>query len=208
MRVKICGITNIDDAMVAARSGADAVGLVFYKKSARNLEDLALARDIAFCVGPFVTVVGLFVNPKADVVEQVLTNVPLSVLQFHGDESASFCTQFHRPYIKALRMRENFDVLAAMAEYESASGILLDAYKKGVPGGTGESFDWAKVPLAPPKPLILAGGLSPVNVARAVAATEPYAVDVSGGVEVRPGKKDKAKIEAFIVNAQVEQTSE
>lgn len=204
MRVKICGITNTDDATAAAQSGADAVGLVFYDKSARNLTDLAVAREIAFCVGPFVTVVGLFVNPNKAFVEQVLTEVPLHVLQFHGDEAASFCSQFDRPYIKALRMRENFNVQAALTEYGSASGVLLDAYKKGIPGGTGESFDWARVPLNLPKPLVLAGGLSPANVASAVAATKPYAVDVSGGVEASPGKKDKVKIKAFIANAQVE----
>lgn len=199
-RVKICGITSLDDAHAAVAAGADAIGLVFYSKSPRYV-NVEQARAIALAVGPFVTVVGLFVNAAAEEINRILQQVPLHVLQFHGDEDLDYCEQFARPYMKALRMKPGLDVEAQIAAYPTASGILLDAYRPGVPGGTGETFDWARVPTASSSPLILAGGLEPGNVKQAIEATRPYAVDVSGGVELTPGKKDSEKIVAFVQNA-------
>lgn len=199
-RVKICGITSLDDAHAAVAAGADAIGLVFYNKSPRHVS-VEQARVIALAVGPFVTVVGLFVNAAPEEINRILQQVPLHVLQFHGDEDLDYCEQFARPYMKALRMKPGLDVEAQIAAYPTASGILLDAYRPGVPGGTGETFDWARVPTACKSPLILAGGLEPGNVKQAVEATQPYAVDVSGGVELAPGKKDSEKVVAFVQNA-------
>lgn len=204
VRVKICGITSVEDGLLAVNAGADAIGLVFYPPSSRNIDDLGLAREITLAAGSFVSVVGLFVDPEAAFVNKVLNAVPLHVLQFHGDENAAFCEQFKRPYMKALRMKEGLNVHTQAAEHSGACAILLDAYKKGVPGGTGESFDWNRVPHTLSKPLVLAGGLTPDNVSVAAAVTRPYAVDVSGGVEASPGIKDKAKVTAFIKNAKVE----
>ena len=199
-RVKICGITHSDDARGVIAAGADAIGLVFYEPSPRCVS-VATASQIASVAGPFVTVVGLFVDARAEFVEQVLEQVPLHLLQFHGRESRQYCEQFKRPYLKALRMKPELDVMAAIEAYPSAAGILLDAYRKGVPGGTGETFDWNRVPASAACPIVLAGGLSVENIARAVAATAPYAVDVSGGVEFEPGRKDRRKVEQFIAAA-------
>lgn len=200
-RVKICGITRVEDARVAVAAGADAIGLVFYPPSPRNIDDLELARQIAEEAGPFVSVVALFVDPQADFVTRVLSTVNISLLQFHGSETENLCRRFGRPYIKALRMKPDMDVNAAMDAYGSASGILLDTYREGVPGGTGEVFDWARVPQDPVKPVIVAGGLTPSNVADAIKNTRPYAVDVSGGVEQAPGIKSDGRIRAFIAAA-------
>ncbi|WP_341936994.1 phosphoribosylanthranilate isomerase [Marinimicrobium sp. C2-29] len=199
-RVKICGITDPDDARVAAAAGADALGLVFYPPSSRAVTP-AGARVVAQAVGPFTTLVGLFVNAEEADVREALRQVPLQLLQFHGDESAEQCELYGRPYIKAIRMRPELDLDAEMARYPGASGFLLDAYRKGVPGGTGETFEWDRVPKSASRPIILAGGLTPDNVARAVSQTRPYAVDVSGGVERAPGRKDPQKIQHFIRNA-------
>lgn len=200
IRVKICGITRSEDARLALRAGAHALGLVFYPRSPRAVE-IEQARSIARTVGPFATLVGLFVNATPEAIDAVLKQVPLQLLQFHGDETSSECTRYGRPYIKALRMRPELDVSAEMAAHPHASGFLLDAYQKGVPGGTGETFDWARVPRNPERPVILAGGLTPDNVRRAIAATRPYGVDVSGGVEASPGLKDSNKVNQFIFNA-------
>ncbi|WP_111642074.1 phosphoribosylanthranilate isomerase [Marinimicrobium alkaliphilum] len=200
MRVKICGITSVADARTAVNAGADAIGLVFYASSPRRV-DLEQARSIALAVGPLVTTVGLFVNAEADFIEQVLARVPLNLLQFHGDETPEACARWQRPYLKALRMRPGLDVGAEVARYAGASGILLDAYRPGVPGGTGESFDWQRFPREAERPLVLAGGLTPGNVAQAVAQTHARAVDVSGGVESAPGRKDPDKVYAFIAQA-------
>lgn len=199
-RVKICGITRVGDALQAVSSGADAIGLVFYEPSSRAV-DIACARDIAYAAGPLVTVTGLFVNASAARVCEVLREVPLQLLQFHGDESADFCEQFERPYLKAIRMRPDLDLKAAMQPFVGAAGFLLDAYQAGVPGGTGATFDWQRVPASAPRPVVLAGGLTPDNVARAIATTGCYGVDVSGGVEASPGIKDAAKMAQFITNA-------
>lgn len=201
-RVKICGITCIEDAAAVVDAGAEAIGLVFYAASPRAVTILQ-ARAIALAAGPFTVVTGLFVNADPEFVDAVLKQVPLQLLQFHGDENLAYCESFARPYMKAIRMRPELDVAAAIAGYPSASGILLDAYRPGVPGGTGETFDWARVPQQSAKPLILAGGLTPANVADAILATQVYGVDVSGGVESAPGKKDHSKITSFINNARL-----
>lgn len=196
-RTKICGITSINDAVTALECGADAIGLVFYDKSSRFVSP-EIARAIAAQVGPFVTVVGLFVNADYAAVCNVLNTVPLHVIQFHGDESNDFCQQFNRPFIKAIRMAPEIDVESEMLRFPNASGILLDAYQAGVPGGTGTQFDWDRFPSNISVPTILAGGLSPSNVRIAIEKTKPYGVDVSGGVELSPGKKCPDKIAQFI----------
>ncbi|WP_049721983.1 phosphoribosylanthranilate isomerase [Gilvimarinus polysaccharolyticus] len=199
-RVKICGITRVVDVQHAVECGADAVGLVFYEPSKRAVS-VAQAREIAYAAGPLVTITGLFVNAPAARVHQILREVPLQLLQFHGDETAEFCEQFERPYLKAIRMRPDLNLDTAMKPYANAVGLLLDAYQPGVPGGTGATFDWQRVPANPPSPVILAGGLTPANVAQAIAATGCCAVDVSGGVEASPGIKDPVKVAEFISNA-------
>ena len=199
-RVKICGITSVADAEAAVAAGADALGFVFYEPSPRYVT-LDQARTIARQLGPFVTLTGLFVDAAPETVAAVLESVPLHLLQFHGKENAAYCNQFGRPYMKALRMKPDLEVRAAMDAYPDAAAILLDAYRPGVPGGTGESFDWGRVPVDAGRPIVLAGGLEPGNVTDAVARTAPYGVDVSGGVESAPGKKDIAKVVAFIRNA-------
>ena len=197
VRVKICGITRVEDALAAAAAGADAIGLVFYAKSPRAV-DIEQARAILAALPPFVTTVGLFVDAELSELERILASVPLDLLQFHGDESVQQCEAFGRPYIKALRVKAGDDIAAQVARYPSAQGILLDAYVEGVPGGTGEAFDWSLIPQTLSKPLILAGGLRPDNVAEAVSRVRPYAVDVSGGVEASKGVKDVEKVGAFI----------
>jgi phosphoribosylanthranilate isomerase len=200
IRIKICGITRVEDAFAVVDAGAEALGLVFHPASPR-IVSIEQAKLIVDAVGPFIVTTGLFVDADAAYVNSVLAQVPLQLLQFHGDESLAYCESFHRPYMKALRMKPELDVLAAIAAYPSATGILLDAYRPGVPGGTGETFDWARVPLKADKPIVLAGGLTPENVAKAIMITQVYGVDVSGGVESAPGKKDPAKIATFIKNA-------
>lgn len=199
-RVKICGVTSVADALLAQEAGADAIGVVFYEPSPRCVT-IDQAREIALSVGPFVTLVGLFVNAPAEYVKEVLAAVPLHVLQFHGDESPDYCESFQRAYIKAIRMRPELDVLAAIDQHPLAAGVLLDAYRPGVPGGTGETFDWQRIPHQTNKPIILAGGLNASNIAEAIALTGVYGVDVSGGVELSPGVKDAGKIQNFIINA-------
>ncbi|MEO9242387.1 phosphoribosylanthranilate isomerase [Pseudomonas inefficax] len=197
VRSKICGITRIEDALAAAEAGADAIGFVFYAKSPRAV-DVRQARAIIAELPPFVTTVGLFVNASRCELNEILEVVPLDLLQFHGDETPQDCEGCHRPWIKALRVRPGDDLEAACQLYAGARGILLDTYVPGVPGGTGEAFDWSLVPARLSKPIILAGGLSADNVGQAIAQVQPYAVDVSGGVEQAKGIKDAAKIEAFM----------
>ncbi|AOS98605.1 N-(5'-phosphoribosyl)anthranilate isomerase [Microbulbifer aggregans] len=197
MRVKICGITCVGDAEMAAAAGADALGLVFYEKSPRFVTP-EQAAEIAHGVPPFVQLVGLFVDAHPERVREILAAVPLNLLQFHGSETAPYCEQFRRPYIKALRMKPGVDVNAAMAAHPRARGFLLDAYRAGVPGGTGESFDWQRVPRDSGRQIVLAGGLNPDNVAEAIRVAGPGAVDVSGGVEMAPGRKDRQRTAAFV----------
>jgi phosphoribosylanthranilate isomerase len=200
VRVKICGITSVHDAVLAVNAGADAIGLVFYAPSPRAVS-MELAKNIALAVGPFVTVVGLFVDAEEAFVRQVLAQVPLHVLQFHGHETSAFCELFERPYMKAIRMHPELNIEKELNAYPSASAFLLDAYSPGIPGGTGETFDWQRIPQKTFRPMVLAGGLTPDNVALAVSSTSVYGVDVSSGVESQSGKKDAHKIQIFIHNA-------
>lgn len=202
VRIKVCGVTSLQDASKVAKSGADAMGMVFYGPSPRHIDDLSLARDIALVAGPFVSVVGLFVDPAPSYISSVLSSVPLNLIQFHGGETEEFCRGYDRPYLKAIRMKPGLDVENEVSHYPSASGILLDAYVKGVPGGTGTRFEWDRIPKDLTKPIILAGGLSPENVREAIHVANPYAVDVSGGIEQSPGVKDPAKIMSFVASVQ------
>jgi phosphoribosylanthranilate isomerase len=197
VRSKICGITRIEDALAAVDAGADAIGFVFYAKSPRAVS-VEQARAIIAALPPFVTTVGLFVNISRCELTEILEIVPLDLLQFHGDETPEDCDGYHRPYIKALRVQAGDDIASRCRAYSRASGILLDTYVAGVPGGTGEAFDWSLIPQTLSKPIILAGGLTPDNVAQAIAQVRPYAVDVSGGVEMSKGIKDHDKIRAFM----------
>ncbi|MDX9768434.1 MAG: phosphoribosylanthranilate isomerase [Ectothiorhodospiraceae bacterium] len=196
-RVKICGITRVEDGLAAVAAGADAIGLVFYPASPRAV-GIEQAAAICAALPPFVAAVGLFVDAAADQIVRVLAQVPLSTLQFHGSEQSVDCARFNRPYIKALRMREHTDVEAEQQRFGSAQALLLDTYRAGTPGGTGETFDWGRIPPASAGRIVLAGGLNPDNVGLAVQAVRPYAVDVSGGVESAPGIKDHARVGAFI----------
>jgi phosphoribosylanthranilate isomerase len=196
-RIKICGITREQDLHAAAGSGADAIGLVFYEKSPRHV-DVQQAARLARAAPPFVTVVGLFVDASAETVREVLGQVALDVLQFHGEESPEFCGQFGRPWLKAIRVRAGVNLVECASRYAGAQGLLLDAWVEGMQGGTGESFDWALIPHDLPLPVILSGGLHAGNVAAAIRQVRPYAVDVSSGVEAAKGIKDAAKVAAFI----------
>ncbi|MDX8400041.1 MAG: phosphoribosylanthranilate isomerase [Gallionellaceae bacterium] len=196
-RIKICGITREQDLHAVAHSGADAIGLVFFEKSPRHVS-LPQATALAHAVPPFVSLVGLFVNPSVEYVREVLAQVSLDVLQFHGEESPQFCAQFGMPYLKAVRVKVGVDLLQYAAEYKDAQGLLLDAFVEGTQGGTGESFDWGLIPQNLPLPVILSGGLHAANVTEAIKQVRPYAVDVSSGVEAQKGIKDAAKVAAFI----------
>ena len=190
-RVKICGITRPEDAAEAARLGVDAIGLVFYEKSPR---DVAIEQAQAICAAlpGFVTVVSLFLNPEDELVDQVLKELPIDLIQFHGRESAEFCRSFDRPYIKALGMAGEVDLAVEAKAYADARGFLLDSHATGAAGGTGEIFDWNSIPQSFRQSTILAGGLNPVNVAEAIHTVRPYAIDLSSGVESAPGIKDAA----------------
>lgn len=207
VRTKICGITRVEDALVAAQTGVDAIGLVFYAKSPRAV-NVAQAQKIIAALPPFVSTVGLFVNASAAEVNAVLEQVPLDVLQFHGDETPEFCEGFARPYFRALRMQPGVDIAASAAQYCGAQGILLDAWVPGVPGGTGERFDWAQIPDNLSKPLILAGGLNADNVTQAIHEVQPWAVDISGGVEASHGVKDADKVRKFLYAVQIKNTQQ
>ncbi|MCV6588542.1 MAG: phosphoribosylanthranilate isomerase [Marinobacterium sp.] len=203
-RVKICGITSLEDALAAIDAGADALGFVFYPPSPRAVT-VQQAAEIIRRLPPFITTVGLFVNETTDAVAAAAEQAQLDVLQFHGDESARFCAQTSavaggRPWFRALRMKPGLDIKAQADDFLSAGAraVLLDAYRPGVPGGTGETFNWAQIPEAFPGSLILAGGLTPDNIRNAISCVKPYAVDVSGGVEAAKGIKDSQKIDLFI----------
>lgn len=196
-RVKICGFTRPEDAVLAAGLGVDAIGLVFYPPSPRNVS-IQQARSIAKALPAFVSVVGLFVDADSDWIHQVMAEVNLDCLQFHGDEMPEDCRRFGKPYIKAIRMHPEINLLETQAQFADASGLLLDAYHPGVQGGTGSGFDWNMIPTDSKLPIILAGGLSPDNAALAVQQVRPYALDVSSGVEASKGIKDAVKMAAFI----------
>nr|VFK37707.1 MAG: phosphoribosylanthranilate isomerase [Candidatus Kentron sp. TC]VFK40865.1 MAG: phosphoribosylanthranilate isomerase [Candidatus Kentron sp. TC]VFK53710.1 MAG: phosphoribosylanthranilate isomerase [Candidatus Kentron sp. TC] len=196
-RVKICGITRPSDALAAARSGADAVGLVFYPPSPRSVT-IEKARTITAILPPFVTLVALFVNPTHALVKEALDALPIDLLQFHGDEAPIDCEWYGHPYIKAVRMREGVELSTWMERFSNARALLLDTYHKGSQGGTGKTFDWTLVPSERTLPVILAGGLNPNNVQEAIRTVKPFAVDVSGGVESGKGIKDEDKMAEFI----------
>lgn len=195
-RIKICGLTRIDDVRAAVEAGADAIGFVFYPQSARAVS-IEQARVLCAALPPFVSSVGLFVNEEPAQVREVLKEVPLSVLQFHGDEEPDYCAAFARPWMKAARVRAGFDLLNYAARFSGASGLLVDAWVEGY-GGGGEVFDWSLLPAKFPLPLVLAGGLNPGNVGQAVEQVRPWAVDVSSGVEAAKGVKDRVLMEAFV----------
>lgn len=194
-RIKFCGLTRVEDINRAVAAGADALGFVLWEGSKRHVTLSQLAQ-LSAAVPAFVTRVGLFVDAAPELVEAASAH--LDLLQFHGSETPAVCEGFRRPWIKALRMRDGLDLNAAVAEYHQARGLLLDAYRPGVPGGTGETFDWSRIPATLEKPVILAGGLTPDNVAEAIGAVGPLAVDVSGGIETSPGIKDASAMIAFV----------
>jgi phosphoribosylanthranilate isomerase len=195
--VKICGITRVEDALLAAHAGAHAIGLVFYRPSPRFVEP-GQAEIIIRSLPPFVTAVGLFVDAGADEVRDVIGRVRPDLLQFHGAEPPEFCRQFGVPYMKALRVRPGLDLIQCESAYHDAKALLLDAFVEGVPGGTGATFDWKLIPGALQLPVVLSGGLTPVNVGEAIRQVRPWAVDVSSGVEKTKGIKDAEKIAAFM----------
>lgn len=196
-RIKICGITREEDLSAAARLGADAIGLVFYPKSPRYVT-VERAAELLRRLPPFVTSVGLFVNPTVEEVRATLAQAPVDLLQFHGDEPPEFCRSFGLPYLKAVRVKPGLDLVQYAARYADARGLLLDAFVEGIPGGTGLSFDWSLIPRNLSLPVVLSGGLDPSNVREAVERVQPWAVDVSSGVEAAKGIKDAAKIAAFV----------
>ena len=197
IRVKICGITSPEDANAAVAAGADAIGLVFYEASPRYVS-ISLAKQITDNIPPFINCVGLFVDADAAYINDVIKEVAIDTLQFHGQETEQACALYNRPYIKAVRMNNSVSLFDEVEKYPSAKALLLDAYVKGIPGGTGKAFDWGLIPNNLSKPIILAGGLDENNVKNAISQVRPYAVDVSGGVEKIKGIKDPVKIKKFI----------
>jgi len=196
-RIKICGITQPAEAILIAKAGVDAIGLVFYPPSPRHIE-IEQAEAVIAALPPFVTTVALFMDASREAVQQVLECLPIDLLQFHGVESEPFCASFGRPYIKSVPMGESQDVASYAARYPMAQALLLDSNALGVAGGGGECFDWQRMPRDLAMPLILAGGLKPENVAEAIAITAAYGVDVSSGVEREKGVKDPALMLRFI----------
>ncbi|WP_036304272.1 phosphoribosylanthranilate isomerase [Methylotenera sp. L2L1] len=197
VRVKICGITRVEDALSAVAHGADAVGLVFYAPSPRAVS-IEQAAQIVKQIPAFVSVVGLFVNAEESFVRDVVSNVALDLLQFHGDETPEECACYGLPFIKAIRVKSDTNLVQCAKDYSASRALLLDTYTEGVAGGTGHVFDWGLIPPDLNKPVVLAGGLTAENVALAIQQVKPYAVDVSGGVEASKGIKDAAKIAAFM----------
>ena len=196
-RLKICGFTQVEQAVAAAGLGVDAIGLVFYPPSPRNVS-IEQAKAIVSALPAFVTVVALFVDEQESQIRDVLSKVSIDCIQFHGDEAALACRVYNKPYIKAIRMEQGLDVQAITRQYYDASALLLDAYHPGVKGGSGSQFDWDLIPKNCSLPIILAGGLQVENVKVAAQTIKPYALDVSSGVEIKKGIKDIAKMTAFI----------
>lgn len=196
-RIKCCGMTRVEDAVLAARLGADAIGLVFTARSKRRVE-LAQAQAIVAALPPLVSTVALFMDDEADWVGQVIEAVQPDLLQFHGDEQDAWCAQFGRRYLKAIAMGEGAAALSRLAAYPRAAGLLLDGHGLGEAGGSGKAFDWRLMPANLTQPLMLAGGLNPSNVAEAIRVARPWAVDVASGVESAPGIKDPDLLAAFI----------
>lgn len=196
-RVKICGITRVEDALIAVAQGADAIGLVFYPPSPRYVTP-GQAAEIVNALPAFITVVALFVDASRADVEAVLSQVNIDLIQFHGQETADECRQYGKSYMKAIRVKSDTNLVQYTTEYSDAKALLLDTYAEGVPGGTGQVFDWTVIPKNLSKPIVLAGGLDAENVEQAIRQVKPYAVDISGGVECKKGIKDAAKIAAFM----------
>ena len=196
-RVKICGFTSAEQAAYAAYAGADAIGLVFYAASPRHVS-IAKAQEIVAALPAFTTVVALFVDAAEAQIRDVISQVAIDVLQFHGDEPADACRLYAKPYIKAIRMQADIDIQALTSEFHDAQGLLLDAYHASAKGGTGEQFDWDLIPEHCALPVILAGGLAAHNAGDAIAQVQPYALDVSSGVEAAKGIKDNNKIAEFL----------
>jgi phosphoribosylanthranilate isomerase len=196
-RIKICGITRMQDAHCAVTEGADALGFIFWPSSPRYIRP-ADARPILKDLGPFVATVGVFVNPSRDEVRHAIDEAGLSTLQFHGEEEPGFCSSFGRPYIKGFKVGEGGDLIKSVPQYAEAAGWLFDAFDPRLVGGTGATFDWNLIPRDLARPLVLSGGLNAGNVAEAIRRVHPFAVDVSSGVEAAKGIKDAAKITAFI----------
>ena len=195
-RIKICGLRSAEQVQLAVTCGADSVGLVFHESSPRYIEP-ATASEIRAGIPAFVTVTALFMDEDESLVERVIETVRPDLLQFHGSETPAFCSLWQRPYIKAVAMGEDIDAAAYASAYPDASGFLLDSHATGRQGGSGDTFDWSRIPSTFQYPLILAGGLNPQNVAQAVSQVRPYAVDVSSGVESSRGVKDAALIRQF-----------
>jgi phosphoribosylanthranilate isomerase len=196
-RIKCCGMTRVEDALLAARLGADAIGVVFAARSKRCVT-VAQARDIVAAMPPLVTTVALFLDDEASLVHEVIEKVQPTLLQFHGRETDAWCRQFQRPFLKAIAMGDGAAGLSQLTAYPHAAALLLDGHGLGQVGGSGQTFDWSLIPANPDVPLILAGGLSPENVAAALRLARPWAVDVASGVESSPGIKDPAMMAAFI----------
>jgi phosphoribosylanthranilate isomerase len=207
VRIKICGLRDATSARTAAELGADAIGLVFYEASPRNVS-APQASEIVAALPPFVSSVGLFVDAESEFVSEILRAVPLDILQFHGDESPAYCGSFGRPYLKAVRVQAGLDLVEYAHRYSDARALLCDAYSPAAPGGTGERFDWALLPSTLPLPLVLSGGLTPENVGQAVKQVRPWAVDVSSGVERSRGVKDMERTARFINAAREASLSE
>ncbi len=196
-RVKICGITRVQDALDAVRCGADAIGLVFYAASPRCVT-VQQAQEIVAALPPFVHVVALFVNAKQAEIEAVISQVRIDIVQFHGDETVAECERIKLPYFKAIRVKPDTNLLQCEIDFSGAKALLLDTYSESAYGGTGHVFDWNLIPKNRKMPLILAGGLTAENVALAIKKVKPYAVDISGGVELSKGVKDAKKIADFM----------
>ena len=196
MRVKFCGLTHEEDIARAVKLGVDALGFVFYAPSSRSVAPDHAAM-LTSSVPAFVTRVGLFVNERPAIIQNIFERTRLNLIQYHGDETPEFCDAVGLPFIKAFRVRPGIDIQTEMERYPNASGFLLDAYVKGQPGGTGERFDWGMIPQSN-APIILAGGLSPDNAKDAIEQVAPWALDVSGGIETKPGRKDPDKMARFM----------
>jgi phosphoribosylanthranilate isomerase len=196
-RIKICGITSVDDGLTAARHGADAIGLVFHRPSPRYVT-LERAQEIASCLPPFVARAAVLVNQSARDLDEIIRACRPDLLQFHGEESPNFCRSFGIPYLRALRVRPGIDLLESLSPYDDAAGWLLDAYRPDLYGGAGETFDWSLIPQGTTRPVILSGGLNAANVGDAIRRLRPWGVDVSSGVESAKGAKDARLIAAFI----------
>jgi len=200
VKVKICGVTTIPQVEMLQHLGADAIGLVLYERSSRYI-DLDNAIKLRRAISPDVLCVALVVNADEKFIQSVISELKPDFIQFHGDETAEFCNQFNYPFIRAIRMREGLNILDEVRGYKAEGGFLFDAWNKDYYGGTGETFDWSRLPSEHNLKVILAGGLNPENVAAAVSSVRPYMVDVSGGVELSAGVKDEGKVLVFIRNA-------